>query len=79
MNALPPQMRSLEGNQIGRDNNINAPIRGNPQQNQVMTGYGRVPLNLQQGANPHPYPVVPAREESKQDPDMTLEEALNGN
>ena len=62
-----------------RDNNINAPRGGNPQQNHVMTGYGRVPLNLQQGARPHPYPVAPAREESKHDLNMTLEEALNGN
>ena len=79
MNAWPAQVRNVEGNQIGRDNNMNAPIRGNPQLNHVMTGYGRIPLHLQQGVRPRPYPAVPMRPEIKHDNDMTLEEAVNGN
>ena len=44
-----------------------------------MSGYDRVPLNLQQqGQRPLAYPTAHPRIEQKYDPNMTLEEALTG-
>ena len=70
----------MGGNPNGIGENLNLPRGFHGPPTQMMTGYGRVPLNLQQqGPRLNPYLVAPARTERKFDPDMTLEEALNGN